>query len=397
MQDTKEKIRAYKEHKFIIFEFEDGKTVKYDLSNGETIGKLGKPVKSLNAQLSGHNVYDVIDCFDDENYKAFMRFVLKYFINDCRDKKYGRDGEVDRVKNVGTFLSRLCFFSHFEQYFAAGICNINKSLTHRLSEIPKQLLKIAKQHNFTLCEQLISDYNRNPDLFVNVLNVECDSISFGEKYTHVLKIANERYPRLPVFYTLIRDYNYNPVALIKYIDYLITYEALTLNDAFSELQDYCSMMSVISPKYDKYPRNFLTTHRIASRNYERLKTQYPEEAFTCQRDTALEWSKEDYKVIYPSEIQDIRDEAVQQNNCVSSYIKNVIEGKCHIVFLRDKSNVDNSLVTMEIRDNRVVQAKGKFNRDVTVKEQYIIEKYNSYLSKKNSAYPICNTEEATVC
>lgn len=40
-----------------MFEFENGKTVKYDLSSGKTIGKLGKPLKSLNSQLRGYNVY----------------------------------------------------------------------------------------------------------------------------------------------------------------------------------------------------------------------------------------------------------------------------------------------------------------------------------------------------
>lgn len=392
-------MKAYKEHKFIIFEFDDGKTVKYDLSNGETIGKLGKPVKSLNSQLSGYNVYDVIECFEDENYKSFLRFVLRYFVNNSRDKKYKNEVEVDRVKNVGTFLSRLCFYSHFEQYFAAGIHNIDKDLTHGLSEIPKQLVKYSKKYNFTLNEQLLKDYNRNTDLFVNVMDVELDNISASDKYYNLLLIRDHRngYSRTPTFYTLIRDHNYNPINLLKFIDYLITYEALSLNDVLTELLDYCNMMSAISPKYDKYPRNFLTTHRIASRNYNRLKQSYPEEVFTCRIDASLEWTKDDYKIVYPKEIQDIKDEAVQQNNCVSSYIEKVINGKCHIVFLRNKHALDLSLVTIEIRDNKVVQAKGKFNRDVTSEEQYIIEKYNNYLSKRSSAFPICNVEEVVTC
>lgn len=39
----------------------------------------------------------------------------------------------------------------------------------------------------------------------------------------------------------------------------------------------------------------------------------------------------------------------------------------------------NSLVTIEVRDHKVVQAKGKFNRDITEYERTIIEKYNKYL------------------
>ncbi|WP_262743874.1 PcfJ domain-containing protein, partial [Clostridioides difficile] len=36
-------------------------------------------------------------------------------------------------------------------------------------------------------------------------------------------------------------------------------------------------------------------------------------------------------------------------NCVSSYIQNVIDGKCHILFMRKKDNLSKSLVTIEVK------------------------------------------------
>ena len=57
---------------------------------------------------------------------------------------------------------------------------------------------------------------------------------------------------------------------------------------------------------------------------------------------------------------------------------------CHIVFLRRSDNVEHSLVTMEIRNNYVVQAKGKLNRYTTPEEEAVIEKYNKYLNKCNA-------------
>lgn len=50
--------------------------------------------------------------------------------------------------------------------------------------------------------------------------------------------------------------------------------------------------------------------------------------------------------------------------------------------LRKKDELDKSLVTIEVRDNKVRQAKGKFNRDVNSEEEIIIEKYNKYLNKQ---------------
>lgn len=378
---------AYKENKFIVFEFPDGKHVKYDLSSGETIGKLNKPVKSLNNQLRGYEIHEVIDSFQDENYKAFLRFILLNFVNDCRDRKYNRRIEVNRVKNIGTFLSRINFHSRFEQFFAAGIHNVDPNLTCSLSDIPKQLQKFCKQYSLRLDNDLIDDYVRNPALFRSVLEIECNSLSYADRYLfliHIEKPMRYRNPERPIFYKLMEDYNYNPVALVKYLDHLITYEALVLRDTLTELHDYCQMMSTISPKYDKYPRNFLTSHRIATRNYERLKAIFDEPAFLSRIDVSLEWKNGQYSVIYPRKIQDIRDEAVMQNNCVASYVDKVIEGRCHIVFLRYSKDKKSSLVTMEIKNNEVVQAKGKFNRDATAEELSVIEKYNKYLEKRDT-------------
>lgn len=185
------------------------------------------------------------------------------------------------------------------------------------------------------------------------------------------------------FYNLINTYNYKLQSLLTYIDNLMTYEALdNFTSIISELHDYVTMMARISPKYEKYPKNFLTTHKIACRNYNRLKETFEELDFQRRIDKSLEHTYEDYKFIYPKSTQNIKDEAVQQNNCVASYIKRVINGECHILFMRKKDALDKSLVTIEVIDNKIVQARGKFNRDVTAQEQEAIDNFNKIKGKK---------------
>jgi len=130
-------------------------------------------------------------------------------------------------------------------------------------------------------------------------------------------------------------------------------------------------------------RIFLTTHKIATRNYTRLIQKFVEEDFKKVIDLKLEYTYDRYKIIYPKTTQDIKDEAVQLNHCVASYIQNVIDGKTHILFLRNKDDTERSLVTLEIKNYKVVQARGKFNRDVTKEEQFVIDKYNGKLNKTN--------------
>ena len=149
-----------------------------------------------------------------------------------------------------------------------------------------------------------------------------------------------------------------------------------------DFSDTVSMSSRISPHYDKYPRNLATTHQIVVRNYNRFKEEYDEQAFQRRVYKTLAWSYKGYLVCVPQSTQDIKDEAVQQNNCVASYIDRVIRGECQIVFLRNSQLPDKSLVTLEVRGNRVVQAKQRYNQEPTPEQWDIIHKYETYLNER---------------
>jgi len=370
-------LTSRKENQYLVFYFDDGKNVKYNLSTGETIGKLGKPVKDIRTQLSGYDLLQVINSFQDDKYKIFLNFLDKNFINKSHAQK-GYRGRVDRITNVGSFLSKIDGYKYFEQYFACGIEKLDYRIKHKLNEVPKNLIKLCKTHSITLDDNLINSYKNNPNLFNTLLNYEFTSIS----KINIQNILYFNKYEKDKFDQLINTYNYKPISLLQYIDNLMTFEALdNFHDVISELLDYCNMMSKISPKYEKYPKNFLTTHKIASRNYNRLKQQFIEEDFKKVIDTKLEYTYDDYKIIYPKTTQDIKDEAVQQNHCVASYIQNVIDGKTHILFLRNKNDIERSLITLEVKNYKVIQARGKFNRDVNKEEQNIIDRYNEKLNR----------------
>jgi hypothetical protein len=170
---------------------------------------------------------------------------------------------------------------------------------------------------------------------------------------------------------------------ILYIDHLKTYEAIEdMQFLLKEIYDYANMMSKISHKFDKYPRHFLTTHRIACRNYNRLKEKFDEEAFKKRIDKSMEKSFGEYVFIYPDSTQDIKDEASRMSNCVASYIKDVIDGRCHILFLRLKDKIDKSVVTIEVKNGKIVQAKQRFNDPVSAEQQEVIDKYNLWYKRK---------------
>lgn len=368
-------MKIYKEKQFLIFDFEDGETVKYDFATKTCIGKRGKPVKNLCSQLRGLTIYELCNCCSDKQYGKFLNFV-----------KNKSDINNRGITNIGTVLDRVPYFSRFEQIFSAGIDDIvDSGFSYSINDIPKALIKLCREHKIKLSNNFLKFYKKKPNEYLLAYNLEYISLNDNDLY-EILSCASSNYSRDIYAYVyesrfikLIDEYGYTAKALLNYLDYCKTFEAIESMDwLLREIEDYAKMMSDISPKFDKYPRHFLTTFRIASRNYNRLKKQFEEEKFKARINLDMEHTFGDYCFIYPKSTQEIKTEASQQNNCVASYIQKVIDGQCDIMFLRYKDYPNESLVTIEIRNNRIVQALQKYNHPLTKEQQEIVDKWNKW-------------------
>ena len=365
-------MRVYKEKQYLIFDYEDGRTVKYDFATKEAIGIKGQPVRDLKTQLRGFSLDQLFEYFDDQKYAKFLKFIQR------------EESSIYPISNIGTILDRVPKYADIEQFYSAGFEEImtydsRYKFPYKISDIPKSLIKIARNNKVKISVRAVQYWKCNPDAhyigynldYISLTDEDINRIWLSDKYSY--RIGHSSY-----FNILINDYGYNAKALFLYIDTLKTFEAIEdINFIMKELYDYANMMSSISPKYDKYPRNFLTAHRIACRNYTRLKKEFSEDLFKKRIHKDYEYTYGDYQFIYPECIQDIKNEAVQQNNCVASYIDRVIDGQCHIMFLRKKDSLDKSLVTLEIVNNKIVQAKRRFNDPVTAEDQEAIDKWNN--------------------
>lgn len=374
------KVKVYKEKQFLIFDFEDGKTVKYDFAKKQCIGKKGGIVKDLCGQLRGLTVKNLIDCCVDKQYGKFLRFIQN-------DYDYP-------ISNIGTILNKVPDYARYEQIFSAGFEDIvGNGFTLTINDVPNGLIKLCKTHDIKLSDRFVKYYKECPDTYNMAYNLEYISLTdkdifnalISENYTY--DYPEGEYYRTYIYYgrinKLIKEFGYTAKALFKYIDHCKTYEAIEdIGHLTKELLDYATMMKKISPKFDKYPRNFLTTHKIACRNYNRLKEVFDEQAFKSVMNKDMEKTFGDYVFIYPNCTQDIKDEAVQQNNCVASYIQDVIDGQNHVLFLRYKNKPDESLVTIEVRNNKIVQALQRFNQPLTDEQQHIVDMWNKWWGAK---------------
>lgn len=330
--------------------------------------------------MSGISLNELFDCCDDEKYAKFLRFVKR------------KESDHHSIYNIGTILNRVPRYSNYEQLFSAGIDEIldyRNKFKYTINQIPKALIKLCKNREIKLSNSILEYYKKNPDAHLIAYKLEYMSLTDDDIYkiwsTDNYDFDNDTYERhcWSYFNKLIEEYGYTAKPLLLYIDQLKTFEALEdIRFVIKELYDYANMMKTISPKFDKYPRYFLTTHKIACRNYDRMKKEFSEELFKERINKQYECSFGDYIFIYPESTQDIKDEAASQNNCVASYIDKVIDGKCHILFLRKKNKPDESLVTIEVRNNHIVQARRRFNYPVTKEDQKAIDAFNKKFANK---------------
>lgn len=171
----------------------------------------------------------------------------------------------------------------------------------------------------------------------------------------------------------------------KFMDYVCE-EAVnqgfkSLNSFMGELRDYLDMCVSMDIKPTLYSSYLKQTHDITSRNYEIKLTEEQAEMFEKVYKDFKPFVTEDktYSIVRPKNADDVKREGSELNHCVYSYLSRIIKRNCLIVFLRKTKDTDKSLVTIEIENEAIVQARGASNRSITEDEYKAICEY----AKKN--------------
>ena len=199
-------MKVIKDKQFLIFYLPNNKTCRYDLSTGITYGFSGKPVKSINSQLKGHTISDIINSIEEEPYRKFLYYIHRYSPN---------------VSNFGSLLTVASRHRKEEQFFTAGV-PLDYYFKYSISEVPKGLIKLCKEYNLVLSNEFYNIYIKNPDRIHNILNLD---LNFKSS-TDILKVYLYSSSLREKIDLLLDEYNYNFKSLFTYLDNLYTYEAL---------------------------------------------------------------------------------------------------------------------------------------------------------------------------
>ena len=150
-------------------------------------------------------------------------------------------------------------------------------------------------------------------------------------------------------------------------------------DHFIEIwDDTLSMQETLYGKIIcKYPDNLMTYHDQLAYKVMIMMQNKEIKGFAerCAELKKFGWENDKYFIRPPKDKTDMLDEAVMQANCLSSYVERHATGKTSIFFMRDKKYPDASLVTIEVRANRLAQAKRAKNENPNSEQLDAIHKW----------------------
>jgi hypothetical protein len=338
--------------------------------------------------------------------KDSRRDYYHYGCNDimqCHDKGfingfYGINYEGDY--SLGSLIRQYAYNKSFEIILKTAPKEIMDKLLdktvesampiHKILGVLKETYDSAIERGLILdlynCIEYIDMTNKNEREFLDFLEYVKSQedelgfyhISFGGSYYYDDKDVGKGV----LAKTIISIYANNEVfnknySLGKFADYVIRevnnqgYESVR---AFTQdLKDYldmCELDNIIPTLYSSYLQQ---THNIAKRNHEIKVEEESEKIFESRYDGFRKVKADDYMIVAPKNSGDVKQEGDRLNHCVASYIKKIIDGKCLIYFLRKKE--DESLITFEVVDGKIVQARGMHNRTPEKDEYEALKKF----------------------
>ena len=181
----------------------------------------------------------------------------------------------------------------------------------------------------------------------------------------------------PFYYSKLSNY----YTFSKYSSYVVE-ESINqgytnLESFINTLTDYLRMCEELGASPTLFSSYLRQTHDIVARNHK-IKLKEEQEIVFAERYENFEaYKDDDYTVIAPVNSADLQKEGDNLNHCVASYIKRVVDNECLILFLRKVKNPLESLVTLEIRKNSIVQARGLHNRGITSEERNALIKFGT--------------------
>lgn len=162
----------------------------------------------------------------------------------------------------------------------------------------------------------------------------------------------------------------------------------------SEYKDYIGQIRELNypeTDYYLYSKDFAAAHEKASAELREKKRKEYEEEVRAKNEKLtkqvkqlekLSWSDGTYLIRPLRNVEEFFEEGANNNNCVASYADRAAHGKTSIFVIRKCEAPDESFVTLELRDGKIAQCRGKGNRDAGTEVNAFAERWLKKVVKR---------------
>lgn len=276
-------------------------------------------------------------------------------------------------------LYNLCFYSK--------ALNRNGSFYKRF-RVPKSFLKFMQDNDITYKELMLLQLFKKDDkkLIQNYHNTNINYLRFLIKNNILEDFLNSKLQLNNTNFNLLKEIS-KFVSLKKLMKYPKGLNNLNI------YKDYLNMSKKLALNYkskkDLFPRNLISRHdkmQTKIKIIEDMNTQF--KVYIRYLELSKYTYSDDKYIIFPApSIDSMKDEGIQQGNCVGyMYIDSYIDGDTEIYFARKLNNITKSFITLEYRNGHVVQKELPHHKtNFTDEQNNFIDKwlgFRSFMDKK---------------
>ena len=240
---------------------------------------------------------------------------------------------------------------------------------------------------------------KNFDSFQKIFGISKDYYEFMKKhnitYTQlkILKLLQEKNIRKIHYLEKYVSYGSNTTSLEEILEYISLNRFIRYSKMCREkidlylYKDYLRFAKILGLdlKNNKYafPKDLEVEHDKLSKQYKTQCNKLMKKAIIKRgKELSINKYQNNKFIIFPAlTVESLKDESKQQNNCVRTYADKYANGICDIYFMREVKQPKKSLVTIEVKNNRVVQSRIKNNKSPDKKQLAFINKWEQKVLK----------------
>lgn len=218
-----------------------------------------------------------------------------------------------------------------------------KGTFNEIFGVPKDYYGFMKRHNITYTQLKLLKLLKEPN--INKIRYLQNFLDLWEYTDDLEEISNY-------------------ISMNKLIQYCKMHRSKVDIGIYKDYLRFASLLGLdLKNKRYIFPKNLKEEHDKLEKQVEVQNNKLISNGITRRAKTL---SKNTYKnnqyIIMPAKtFKALQNESKQQHNCVRTYAEKYASGTCDIYFMRDVKEQNKSLVTVEVKHNRVVQSRIKYN------------------------------------